>query len=97
MIIHVFGLRIKVVVVDQMPEGYEHAMGIFDPDNGRIWVLRTKDKKHMRDTLAHEIGHAALMHCGIMNANISEDIQEVIVDCIGRAIVANLDAIRSIK
>jgi Zn-dependent peptidase ImmA (M78 family) len=97
MIIHVFGLRLKVMVVDVMPQGYEHAMGVFDPDGSKIWVLRIKEKKHMQDTLAHEIGHAALLHCGIMNANISEDVQEIIVDCIGRALVANLDAIRSIK
>lgn len=97
MIIHVFGLRIKVVVVDVMPEGYEHAMGIFSPEESKIWVLRTKDKKHMQETLAHEIGHAAMLHCGIMNANVSEDAQEIIVDCIGRAIVANLGALKSIK
>ena len=94
--IDVLGQRIRVHVVDQMPEGFESNVGLYFQPAALILILKG-DKKLMMETLAHEIGHAALDQAGVHNTKLSDDLEEIIVDCIGRCIVANLPQFKKLK
>lgn len=74
--ISIGGLRVKIVVVDNLEE-----YGNFSLDDLTI-NLRKSDIKEMEATLRHELMHAAFAIGGIGHCKPFEEVEEGVVRCL---------------
>ena len=74
--IHVGGLRVKIVIVENIEE-----YGNFSLDSLTI-TLRKGDIKVMTETLRHELMHAAFSIGGIAHCAPFEEVEEGVVRCL---------------
>lgn len=78
----VFGKKVDVVVLDTQPKTSDglDAEGIFYPYEWKIVLDGALNSEQMKQTLYHELGHALMFRTGLTQANISPEIQEMIVE-----------------
>ena len=74
--IHVGGLKVKIVIAENIEE-----YGNFSLDDLTI-TLRNGDIKVMLDTLRHEMMHAAFAIGGIGHCKPFEEVEEGVVRCL---------------
>jgi hypothetical protein len=74
--IHVGGLKVKIVIVENIEE-----FGSFSLDRMVISV-RKGPTKEMNDTLRHELMHAAFAIGGIGHCKPFEEVEEGVVRCL---------------
>jgi len=74
--IHIGGLRVKIVIVENLED-----FGSFSLDDLTI-SLRKGDIKEMTDTLRHEMMHAAFAIGGIAHCKPFEEVEEGVVRCL---------------
>lgn len=87
--IEIFGKKFKIIKSKDL-----HEIGIagrIHYDNSIIEISTELDDQEMLQTLLHECFHGIFRRCSIIQANVSHDIEEVIVDSFSTWLVENFD------
>lgn len=86
----IFG-KVITLHVEDIDEGFA---GLFIPDENKIKINSKYDKKF--DTMLHEFLHAVWFRCGINQAQIPHEVQEIIVENFSVAISENFLTIQKL-
>jgi hypothetical protein len=79
--ITVFGMKTKVVLTPTVEHGGERVAGLFNPMTSTISVATEgMSDTQIIHTFFHELFHSVFYRVGIYNAQVSRDIEEIIVD-----------------
>lgn len=78
--VYILGQEYKVIEIPNPVANGEVVAGYYRHASLEIVINKNQSKDDKTHTLLHELGHALFIRCGLMQANISSEIEEIIVE-----------------
>ena len=78
--VNVFGAAVNVIESSNLHYGDLKVDGLFDSSSKSIFVEISLPKEEKLQTFIHELGHALLWRVGVGQSNISQELEEMIVE-----------------
>lgn len=90
--IRIFGKKFRINVQNNLKDDEgNQVLGLFDPSRSVIHLDKDQDRKEMMHTLIHELCHAVCWRVSIRQSNLSEELEELIVDTFATMAVETFD------
>lgn len=85
--VDLFGRKIKIVLVKEMPPGGENAVGLYYSAEAKILILNSLSEYDRYEVLFHEMFHAAMDRLGFRQSRMSHDVHEMLCEMFARLIM----------
>ena len=82
--IKIYGQVWKVAYMPEINMGDHKAAGLCDSQSNTIYIDSTMDDSLTACTFFHELFHAYVRRMGMVNANLSPELEEIIADQFGQ-------------
>jgi len=80
----IYGQEWKVIYMPEINMGDHKAAGLCDPQSATIYMDENMDDAMTACTFFHELFHAYVRRMGMINANLSPELEEIIADQFGQ-------------
>jgi len=82
--IKIYGELWHVIYHNEIILEGQRAAGMCDPQQNTIWIDGSMDDNGTACTFFHELFHAYVRRMGMINANLSPELEEIIADQFGQ-------------
>lgn len=78
--IELFGKVFTVTEKKKIMYEGDECEGLFLPDTCEIYIKKDLNRENKVKTFIHELGHAMIWRTGLKQSNLSEELEEIIVE-----------------